>query len=603
MGKRTLWIFLMLFTVMAMIFSSCSTESETTVEEGGTTTVKGTTSETIAPSVEKPADTTRSEKPQYGGSATLALTADLTGFDEAFVVHNLAITLHLTNEELLQGDWTKGPAGSSEANFILGGINNMNLKTGELADSWQIPERGKIVFHIREGVHWQMKPPTNGRELTIDDIVFSLQRMCNLSTSYIRMAYPGLAKSAVITGDDATRTVTIEAPVSEWANLITLFPDFCSIMPRDAIEYYGDLNNWKNSIGTGPFIMTDYVSNGSVTFIKNDNYWETNPIGPGKGDKLPYLENVKLLIITDTATRMTAFRTAKIDGVGAEYDDVKEFLDNPNVKSMMYTSDSSYVIGMRTDLPDSPFSKKEVRQALFYATDWNMIKDDFYGGKAVILNWPICYCKENGDAYVPMEKLPANVQDLFSHNVTKAKDLLTAAGYPTGINATLVTYNTATFVDIASLLQKMWAESGINITIDARDYVTWITRVKSRNYGPNDLLYAYTSGAWQKMINFSGQSQYNVSYVNDATVAEAAAKASEYIGTEEDKLAQVNADLMPYVIEQCWVWSKPTSYSYVVWWPWRKNWNGELQVGYYNYPSYLKYTWTDIEMRKEMTGK
>jgi peptide/nickel transport system substrate-binding protein len=604
MRKKVFWVFLMLLTVVAMVLSSCKSTEPATTEEGSTTTITGTTSEAPpAPPVEKPPDTTRSEKPQYGGSVTLALTADLTGFDEVFVAHNLAITLHLTNEELLQGDWTKGPAGSNEANFILGGINNMDLKAGSLADSWEIPERGKMVFHIREGVYWQNKAPTNGRELTVDDVVFSIQRMCTTSTSYIKMAYPTLAKSAVITGDNATRTVTIEVPLTEWANAVTLFPDFLSIMPRDAIEKFGDLNDWRNSIGTGPFIMTDYVSNGSVTFTKNDNYWGTNPIGPGKGDRLPYIDSAKFLIITDTATLMTAFRTAKIDGVGAEYDDAKEFLDNPNIKSMMYTSDSSYVIGMRTDKPDSPFSKKEVRQALFYATDFNKIKDDFYSGKSVILNWPICYARENADAYVPMEKLPAETQALFSHDVTKAKDLLTAAGYPTGINVTLVTYNTATFVDIASLLKQMWAEAGINLTIDARDYVTWISRVKSRNYGANELLYSYTSGAWQKMINFNGASQYNVSYINDTKVAEAAAKASEYIGTEEDKLAQVNADLMPYVIEQCWVWSKPTAYSYVVWWPWRKNWNGELNVGYYNYPSYLKYTWTDLTMRKEMTGR
>jgi ABC-type transport system substrate-binding protein len=179
----------------------------------------------------------------------------VTGFDETFVAHNTATTLHLTNEELLQGDWTKGPAGSNEANFILGGINAMNLKAGALADDWQIPERGKMIFHIREGVHWHNKPPTSGREVTIDDVVFSIQRMCNTAGSYIKMAYPNLSKTAVIIGDEANRTVTIEVPVSEWANAVTIFPDFLSIVPRDAVELYKDLNDWRNSIGTGPFIM------------------------------------------------------------------------------------------------------------------------------------------------------------------------------------------------------------------------------------------------------------------------------------------------------------------------------------------------------------
>jgi hypothetical protein len=50
---------------------------------------------------------------------------------------------------------------------------------------------------------------------------------------------------------------------------------------------------------------------------------------------------------------------------------------------------------------------------------------------------------------------------------------------------------------------------------------------------------------------------------------------------------------VPYVVDQCFQISKPNPYSYVLWWSWVKNWNGELNVGYYNYPSYLKYVWTD----------
>jgi ABC-type transport system substrate-binding protein len=253
-------------------------------------------------------------------------------------------------------------------------------------------------------------------------------------------------------------------------------------------------------------------------------------------------------------------------------------------------------------MAESPFSKKEVRQALTLAIDFNKIKDEYYGGKASILVWPVSYSKENSAAYVPMEKLPANVQELYSHNVTKAKELLTAAGYP-ALKLNIICYNTPTQVDYLSLIAQMWSEVGVTLTIDAKDYATWIGRVRARNYGANELLYSYTSGAWQRMINFNGVGQYNSSYINDTRVAEAAAKVPDYIGIEEAKLAQQNADLMPYIIEQCWVIAKPNPYAYVIWWPWRKNWNGELQVGYYNYPSYLKYTWTDQTLKKQMTGR
>jgi peptide/nickel transport system substrate-binding protein len=603
MRKKVLWFFLLLLTVVAMILVSCqpATTTTTPATENPQVITSTTTTPTVAPRETVQPNTVDEEKPQYGGTAIIALSTDLSGFDEVFAAHYLTHTLKLTNQELLQGDWTKGPAGSNQADFILGGINFMNLKTGCLADSWEIPERGKIIFHIREGVYWHNKAPTSGRELTVDDVVFSITRMCTTPGAYIKNTYPKLAAAVVITGNDAARTVTIECPVDEWANCLAMFPDYLSIMPRDGVEKFGNLNDWRNSIGTGPFTMTDYVSAGSVTFIRNPNYWETNPIGPGKGDQLPYLEGVKLLIITDIATRTAAFRTQKIDSLGGEYDDVKEFLSNPNVKNTLYTSDTSYFFGMRTDDPNSPFSKKEVRQALYYATDFNKIKNDFYGGRSLILNWPICYAKENAAAYVPMEKLPASVQQLWQYNPTKAKELLTAAGYPT-MKLSVICYNTPTQVDFISLVKQMWSEVGIDLTIDAKEYAVWTQRLKARTFGANELLYTYTSGVWQRLINIRGPTQYNASFINDPKIEEVYPQLVENISNEA-KAAELHAGLMPYVIEQCWVLSKPTAYSYVVWWKYRKNYNGELYVGYYNLYGYLKYVWTDPVLKHEITGK
>jgi len=595
--KKGLWVLLMLLTVIAMILTSCGTESVTEEEEEETTIIQATVTNPLPETVVKP-DTTPAEKPQYGGIATVSLTTDIAGFDEAFISHVGVYSLKLTNQELLMGDWTKGPAGTNEAGFVHGGVNSLNLKTGCLADSWDIPERGKMVFHIREGVYWHNKPPTSGRELTVDDVVFSIKRMCTEPGAYLKLSYPNLTKTLVVTGDETARTVTVECSADEWINCIAQIPDFMTIMPRDAIEKFGNMNDWHNSIGTGAFMLTDFISNGSATFIRNPNYWETNPIGLGKGDQLPYLEGVKILIITDTATRMSAFRTGKIDSVGGEYDDVKDFLEDPDVKSMSYSSDSCYLIAMRTDKPDLPFSKKEVRQALFLATDFNKIKNEYFGGRALILNWPIAYTKEYASAYVPMEKLPANVQELYSHNVTKAKELLAAAGYSTGFTTTILCYNTPAFVDYLSMIKDMWAEAGITLNIDAREYAIWVARIRSKNY--DQLFYYYSSAAWQRLLNFNGTSFYNMSYVNDAHVAEVFTQMNELAGVDEAKQAQIHAELMPYVLEQCWVLSSPSAYLYVVWWPWRKNWNGEMYVGYYNDFHYNKYIWQDVELKKQM---
>ena len=602
MRKKVFWIFPTLLIVVALILSSCS-NTESVTEEGETTVVTGTVTGTEAPDTVIPPDTTRSEKPQYGGTITIASTTDPTGFDDAagLTVHVNTSTLNLTNDELLQGDWTKGPAGTGEAQFTLGSINNLSLKTGSLADSWEIPYRGKIVFHIREGVHWHNKPPTSGRLLTVDDVVFSLNRDIKTKGNYINTTYPNFSATAVVTGDEATRTVTVEVPPGEFASMIVIIPDYFSIFPKDALEQFGDMKNWKNSIGTGPFIFTDYVSAGSMTFIRNPNYWETNPIGPGKGDQLPYVEGVKWLIVPDSATYFAAMRVGKIDGAGGVYSDVKEFLSNPDIKYTQYVNDYCYVIFMRTDKADSPFSKLEVRQALYYATDFNKIVTDYYEGKAVLNCWPISPIKENEGAYVPFNELPTNVQDLFKYNPDKARELLTKAGYPTGFNCKVVTYNSPTYTDYLSQLVKMWADVGITLTLDAKDYATWTTRARTRNY--DELFNYYDSAVWWKMLNFTGVSQYNLSYINDPKCNEALTRALDLIGFDEKALAANFKAIVPYVIEQCWAIPTPNAYYYVVWWPWVKNWNGELYVGYYNYPSYMKYRWQDVELKKQMTGR
>src|SRR5205814_10507027 len=47
---------------------------------------------------------------------------------------------------------------------------------GDLAESWTQPSETTYVFKLRKGVKWQNKPPVNGRELTADDVVFSVNQ-------------------------------------------------------------------------------------------------------------------------------------------------------------------------------------------------------------------------------------------------------------------------------------------------------------------------------------------------------------------------------------------------------------------------------------------
>jgi peptide/nickel transport system substrate-binding protein len=65
----------------------------------------------------------------------------------------------------------------------------------------------------------------------------------------------------------------------------------------DAVKKWGDVSDWHHAIGTGPFILKDFVSNRSAALVKNPNYWGYDERYPQ--NKLPYVDRVKYLIIPD----------------------------------------------------------------------------------------------------------------------------------------------------------------------------------------------------------------------------------------------------------------------------------------------------------------
>ena len=551
----------------------------------------------------------------YGGVSIVSSVYDILYFDDTINANIYCWSLRFTNEELLQGDWAKGPAGTGEVEWTLAGSNRLDQKAPCLAESWEIPEQGTMIFHIRQGVHYALGNSdasrlVNGRELTTDDIVFCLNRAFTTRGAYFTVAYPGFAKSTVVTSDKAAWTVTVTCSLAEWVNLITLVPDFLAIMPPEVITKYGNMQDWRNSCGTGPFILTDFISNSSATFKRNPNYWMPNPCGPGKGDQLPYVDQVNYLIIPDDATSLSAFRVGKLDSLaGRTIAQVGTLINDPSFKVLKkrFMTDGSNVLGMRTDMATSPFSKKEVRQAVMLALNLKAVKDQYFSGDGELLVWPIAPPpKEYQDVYVPLADLPASVQALYNGpDLVAAQALLAKAGLPTGFKASVICGPYAIQIDVMSMFQSDLAKVGIDLTIDSKDVSTWTARFSARNYGANELIYVGVSGVgtYQKMINMRGSSTYNPSYINDPEIEKAYQEMQKYVGIDEAKCMEINRGLMPYLLEQCYVIPLPSAYLYTMWWPWVKNYNGEYCVGYYNYWLTQKYTWRDQPLKKQMLGQ
>jgi len=544
-------------------------------------------------------------KPVYGGTLNLRIAADPPAFDDAIRGHAYCTTLKFTNDELWTGDWTKGHAGGHGTKecdwFVGGGLNRLEHKAGSLVERWEIQGKHTIIFHLRKGVKWHNKPPTNGRELTADDVVFSLKRQCTLPTAYMRQTYPKACETMDISAPDPY-TVVVKCDPLYFGDVITLLPDYMCIFPKDAVEQFGNLNDWKNSIGTGPFMLTDFMPGSIVTFTRNPSYWEKNPIGPGKGDQLPYLDGVKLHVIPDESTFHAAFRTGQLDIATVEWEIAQEFLRMPQLRHARFSEDATYCIYMRTDKKDMPFADKRVRQALSMAIDYKGIVDRYFGGDGLAIKWPIIHVKEYSGAYVPLEQMPKSVQELYNYNPEKAKQLLAEAGYPNGFKVKMPCYNTRMVVDVLQLIKDYWSKIGVELTIEPKDYSTYLSLHVRRAY--DEMMQASNSGigTYFKAINYTGGGMFNGSYVNDPVLNKA---REDMLAAFPDEAAvdKIHREVLPYIMEQVYVIPMPGPYFYRFWWPWVKNFSGESSVGYYNTLNYTRYIWIDQELKQSMLAK
>ncbi len=120
------------------------------------------------------------EKPKYGGELAVILWDRWpTGFDEVFTETSKCNTVRITNDVLFSGDWARGPAGTSEADWLYSGDPGLNIMVGFVGESWELENPTTIIFHVRKGVHFALNPKSEasrlvgGREMTADKDAFA----------------------------------------------------------------------------------------------------------------------------------------------------------------------------------------------------------------------------------------------------------------------------------------------------------------------------------------------------------------------------------------------------------------------------------------------
>jgi len=544
------------------------------------------------------------EKPKYGGVFVYCASTPIRGFDEANTMSYQAYANKFTNEELITGDWTKGPTGTNEISWLAGDFA-LDAEIGGVAESWEILDEKTVRFHIRKGIHFALNPASEAsqllgsRELNAHDVAYSLRRHFLTPGCYMQAVHTAEEQKGWDAWAEDDWTV-IHQWNPELARVIFEYSDFCAIVAEEVIEKYGDMRDWRVSHGTGPFMLVDHVEGSCTTFVRNPDYWRKHPLYPE--DTMPYLDGIKYLIIPDLSTRLSAMRTGTIDYLALEWEDAQSLIaTNPEIKYFEYPT-SSRAISMRMDDPAMPWHDKRVRYALSFALDQQAILDTLYGGRGMILSAPVVPWAEFMDMYTPLEELPKSTQELYEYHPDKAKQLLAEAGYPDGFSCKVVTY--ADYVDEVSIIKDYWEKIGVDLEIDVREFAVWtgITQRKKQE----EMVYPGSSGVGSQPAKFSNF--YSVGYLNYSLVddprCKEAIEALDKLGWDYyEEYPKILKDLFPYILGECWSVLMPGRYTYKFWQPWVQDYSGEGSVGYYNGVNWINYVWMDEDLKYEMTGR
>lgn len=310
-----------------------------------------------------------------------------------------------------------------------------------LATEWTISEDGKVyTFTIREGVHFQVGEYQDGRELTAEDVAWSLNRAHEESW----WGYLPFFDHAEAEGN----TVTCYLENANATFLHELTSTSGIIVPREDVEGWGDQFG-SHPTSTGPFIVTEHVPDQYTKLVKNPNYWGVEP----------YLDEVIYYIITDEAQAMNALTTGEVDVVltvsGNYIQQVRE--NSALVLSQAPESRLSY---LGFNLSNDKLSDKRVRDAISMAIDRKQIADGVYGngdGAASYLPVPITSWgyDQSLEALVP------------AYDPEGAKALLTEAGYPNGLKLVLTVGTADAYVRAATIIQAMLAQIGVDVEIQS----------------------------------------------------------------------------------------------------------------------------------------
>jgi len=379
-----------------------------------------------------------------------------------------------------------------------------------VADKWTISDDGlTYTFHLRPGVKFH-----NGNAVTPEDVIASLGRAQKMGL-YKWMLAEVTSFDKV---DDSTVKLTLNTKVASF--LARLAYNSNGVFPKADIDKIG-MNEQTKPIGTGPFIVQDWVANDHLTLIKNPGYWEMG----ADMKPLPYLDTLTFKQVPESATQVLQVQAGAVDGSeGIPWSQIPSLEKDSRAQLLTFPQQQIYFFEMRMDRP--PFDDVKVRQAMSLALDRKVFVDRATAGKATI-----------GNTFFAKDELYYNPNATLPYDLAKAKQLIAQSKYPMGFTGSKINVPSGSQLgrDIAAIGKDMWDQIGIHTTIEEIDGSVLSANSLKGNF---DMIagYQWTNGILdpeQHVVFMCVDPKINSNWIPDQHTTDLATGASHELDTDK----------------------------------------------------------------------
>jgi peptide/nickel transport system substrate-binding protein len=383
-----------------------------------------------------------------------------------------------------------------------------NTVKPEIAESWEVSEDASTwTFHLRKGVKF-----STGNELTAEDVVFSLSRGIEKNEP----CYPPFGKfidpkTSFEIVDNYTLKIKLIVPFVAFDMLLSR-PE-AGIIDKKSLEAhmtkddpFGFTYLNENSLGSGPFVLKEWIKDQKIVLVKNADYW-----GIAAGYfRAPKYDTFVDLNVKEPSVQKMMLEKSDIDfTTELPRDMIQSYQSDSNkdvkIEEVQFGLGASILMNMKYE----QFADQNVRNAIRYAINYDkLIKDVLLG------------IREDRPLFKP--QIGTDDDILYGYDPAKAKDFLSKSKYPDGFTFSLAIGTGlgigADWETMALVIKEDLSKIGITMNIEQYDWSVMDEKLFKGNYQAEMVWYASqmadSEGMMYQMARSDGINLAGSGYVN-----------------------------------------------------------------------------------------